>query len=121
MSPTFNPQPGSSWFFQDRILVSRHFQVLSVGDVVVLRDPSSDTPRKLVKRISAIQADQPRGGSALAQSENPGDLLFVEGDNKLHSTDSRNFGYVNRGLVEGVVSAIVFPPWRAKWIENDIA
>ena len=49
-----------------------------IGQIVVLKDPR-DCSRLVLKRIGAIQNS----------------FLWVEGDNKERSTDSRDFGWVS--------------------------
>ena len=57
-----------------------------VGDIVVLNDPRGG--RQLVKRVVRVEADE----------------IWVEGDNRLDSTDSRTFGAVPRASVVGRVT-----------------
>ena len=94
MSPTLNP-PDSQWL--DVVLVSK-MSDFSRGDVVLLADPVREEPTRIVKRVAEISHD--------------GSSVFVLGDNGAHSTDSRQFGPVPSVMVEGVVKAVVFPPWR---------
>ena len=95
MSPTLNP--GSNSWLLDVVLVSKISEYI-VGDIVLFYDPIRENPTRIVKRISEITPD--------------GSLMYVRGDNPDHSTDSRHFGYVSTALVEGVVKAVIFPPWR---------
>jgi inner membrane protease subunit 2 len=94
MSPTLNP-PGSRLL--DIVFVSK-VSNFTVNDVILLRDPVREDRTLIVKRV----ADVPQDGSS----------VYVLGDNANHSTDSRHFGSVPSHLVEGVVKAVVFPPWR---------
>jgi nickel-type superoxide dismutase maturation protease len=55
------------------------------NDVVVLKHPENN--RTILKRVGKIN----------------GDLYFVVGDNKKHSSDSRSFGTVKRGAIIGRV------------------
>lgn len=64
-----------------------------VGHIVVLRDPR-DSFRLILKRITAIKDS----------------LLWVEGDNKGRSTDSRDFGWVEQWLILGKALIIGKPP-----------
>jgi hypothetical protein len=63
------------------------------GDLVLLPDPR-DPSRLLVKRVAEVH-----DGAA---------ELFVIGDAPKDSTDSRAFGSIETGLVEG-------PPWFRYW------
>ena len=95
MSPTLNKEEQS--VFLDVVLVSKTSE-FSKGDIVLLSDPVRTERTKLVKRVADVSSS--------------GNSVFVLGDNANHSTDSRHFGSVPAVMVEGVVKAIVFPPWR---------
>jgi type IV secretory pathway protease TraF len=95
MSPTLNKEENS--VFLDVVLVSKTSE-FSKGDIVLLSDPVRTERTKLVKRVADVSIS--------------GNSVFVLGDNANHSTDSRHFGSVPSVMVEGVVKAIVFPPWR---------
>ena len=95
MSPTLNPD--SSSMFLDMVLVSKT-RDFRAGDVILLKDPIHERPTRIIKRVSEVT--------------NEGKLIFVLGDNRGHSTDSRHFGFVPSVMVEGVVTRVVFPPWR---------
>jgi hypothetical protein len=94
MSPTLNP-PDSH--FMDVVIVSK-ISDFSQNDVVLAKDPLRSDGQLIVKRVASISRD--------------GASVFLVGDNVEHSTDSRHFGSLPAHLVEGVVKAIVFPPWR---------
>ncbi|MBI3033802.1 S26 family signal peptidase [Candidatus Woesearchaeota archaeon] len=66
----------------ERVLLFKTRKV-KIGDVIVFSNPGMDC----IKRVCAIN----------------GDSLFVEGDNKLHSTDSRDYGAVRKEQVIGKV------------------
>jgi signal peptidase I len=127
----------------DRILVDHLSYLLGDvrrGDVVVLRcplDPSLD----YIKRVIALPGDEVRiddgsvfvngervdepyiasAGDAGAEEERrsrlceriESDHYFVLGDNRDHSSDSREFGQVPRDLLRGRVDFRVWPPDRA--------
>lgn len=80
MEPTFHAG--------DRLFVCRFWyrlRPLRVGDVVVLTDPRDD--KLLLKRITAVEEGH----------------IFVVGDNKAMSTDSRTFGAVSSARIVGKV------------------
>lgn len=125
----------------DRILVDHLSYVLGDvrrGDVVVLRcpiDPSLD----YIKRVIALPGDEVRiegedvfvNGERIEEPYIAGedgaasdrrlplcerverDHYFVLGDNREHSSDSREFGQVSRELLRGRVDFRVWPPDRA--------
>lgn len=72
----------------DLLIVSRIVYIFDKpeqGDIVAVRDPRDG--RVLIKRITGIESSK----------------YFVEGDNKNMSTDSRYFGYLDRGSIIGKV------------------
>ncbi len=76
----------------DFVLVNRMSYLFSrpkVGQSVVLKDPR-DPSRHLIKRITAVRDS----------------FLWVEGDNKERSTDSRNFGWVSVKALLGQAKVI---------------
>ena len=76
----------------DFVLVNRMSYLFSrpkVGHIVVLRDPR-DSSQHIVKRITVIKDS----------------FIWVEGDNKEKSTDSRNFGWVNVKALLGQAKVI---------------
>ena len=101
MSPTLNPDPASP--FLDVVWVSK-VSNFSKGDIVLLTDPIREERTRIIKRVAEISHD--------------GSSVFVLGDNAAHSTDSRQFGRISSVMVEGVVQAVVFPPWRWGSLSN---
>lgn len=76
----------------DFVLVNRMSYLFSrpkIGQLVVLKDPR-DFSRHIVKRIAVVKDS----------------LLWVEGDNKEKSTDSRHFGWVGRNMILGQAKVI---------------
>jgi len=127
---------------RDRILVdhlSYLFGDVERGDIVVLRyplDPSLD----YIKRVVGLPGDEVaiRGDRVFVNGKlfdepyvdaefadpythmsavvKPGHV-FVLGDNRLRSSDSREFGQVDMGLLRGKVRFRLWPLARAGWIE----
>ncbi len=71
------------------LIATGWFGKLKPGDIVVLEHPARRI--KIVKRISAL-------------SDNS---VYVLGDNREMSEDSRSFGYVDRAAVAGKVICII--------------
>jgi len=86
----------------DRLLVWRTSAVRP-GDIVAAHDPR-DPSRTLLKR-----AGEPRAGH-----------VWLEGDDPEHSTDSRHFGPVPIGLVQGRAVYRYFPPARAGRLNKEV-
>lgn len=117
-------------------LIITSFGDLKTGDIVVLCEPGNDKP--LVKRVIAtggqtvhmdfenwkvyvngIELDEPYvrriAGTAMKRDAYSGDItvpegyVFVMGDNRNHSTDSRHFGCVDERAVLGRVIFRITP------------
>lgn len=80
MLPTLKPS-------QD-VLVLHWFYNLRVGDIVVIKKDGEE----MIKRISKFLDRQ--------------NLIFVLGDNEKESTDSRNFGWINK---KDIIGKVIWP------------
>ncbi|CAI9087933.1 OLC1v1022140C2 [Oldenlandia corymbosa var. corymbosa] len=92
--------------------LSTRFEKVGKDDVVMIRSP--EDPRKVVvKRIVGVEGDAVRHRvSRTSDNEEatvivPKGHIWVEGDNKHNSRDSRHFGAVPYGLLEGRVFWVV--------------
>jgi signal peptidase I len=115
----------------DLVLVERDPGVVHRRDVVVVRDPQSDG--RLVKRVVAVGGDTLRitDGVLMVDDEPvcepsidparidglffrtvtvPAGQLFLLGDDRRDSVDSRDFGTVPQTDVVGLVRGRVWPP-----------
>ncbi|KAJ4972078.1 hypothetical protein NE237_005177 [Protea cynaroides] len=123
MHPTFNP--GTPSFLGsltgDHVLVEK-FSLekykFSHGDVIIFRAPSNHR-EKHIKRIIALPGDWIRIPSYDALKI-PEGHCWVEGDNSASSLDSRSYGPIPLGLVEGRVTHIIWPPQRFGEVERRI-
>jgi len=125
MTPILNPQAPwyNRWGPQDIVLGFKCVQPRK-GDIVVARDPYLN--RRIVKRIVALEDEDVvqvlRTGSGheeLLVSRVPRGHCWIEGDNHRESVDSRNFGAIPLGLVESVVSMVLWPFWRIKVLDDE--
>jgi signal peptidase I len=122
MTPTITPG--------DHLLLDkRHPAEVAVGDVVVVHDPLGD--ELLVKRVLAVGGDSigfedgilVRNGSPVTEPYTtdfldgvyygpdvvPPGMLYLLGDNRFDSIDSRDFGPVPTSSVVGRITGRLFP------------
>ncbi|MEK7483523.1 MAG: S26 family signal peptidase [Planctomycetota bacterium] len=107
------------YFGTNMVIVNKlswYFQSWNYGDVVILYSPR-EPKKKLIKRLLAREGD-------LLKIENQfytvdiGEV-FVAGDNLANSFDSRSFGAIPEGLLQGKVWLQVWPPFP-KFIQSEI-
>lgn len=127
MEPTLLPR--------DRVLVDKFFYRLRKqhrGDVIVLRYPLNPQ-RNYIKRIVGLPGDtlEVKGGTLYANGRRvtepylngtpqgdygpfvvPDDSVFVMGDNRNNSEDSRAFGALKKEFIVGEALLIYWPPTR---------
>lgn len=121
MYPTLN-KGGSEVFFPDIIAVTRYDRFdVKTGDVVCFRSPV-DPSRVLVKRIIAREGEwvAVNLGGFFARFKVPPGKLWVEGDNRDHSLDSRRFGAIPVGLILGRAKCVIWPPQNIKRLKADL-
>jgi signal peptidase I len=119
----------------DRVLVNRlsyHFRSPERGDVIVFHPPLAGESEPYIKRVVAIANDTVSvhdgqlwlNGAAqeepfikehpilgdFAEVTIPADCVWVMGDNRNNSGDSRKFGAVSVDRIIGVAFAIYWPP-----------
>jgi signal peptidase I len=129
MEPTLLPR--------DRVLVDKltyRFRDPHRGDIVVLKYPLNHQ-RNYIKRVVALPGDRlqvkegklfingirtqepylngtPQGNYGPARV--PTNSVFVMGDNRNNSEDSRAFGSLLRGLIVGQALLVYWPPNRIR-------
>jgi len=123
----------------ERVLVNRLAYVLggpARGDIIIFRYPL-DPRREFVKRVIGLPGDRVeirRGQILVNGREFAGDFetvpdwsdfeartvpegaVFVLGDNRRVSKDSRSFGFVPLENVEGEVFLVYWPATRVDWL-----
>ncbi|KAK9069326.1 hypothetical protein SSX86_013442 [Deinandra increscens subsp. villosa] len=121
MSPTFNPSSSSSSSFTDDYVFLEKFCLdkykFSHGDVVIFSDPTNYKGR-CVKRIVAMEGDYVSNVNGATKV--PEGHCWVEGDNSGFSSDSRTYGPIPLGLIEGRVTHVIWPPERIKKVDRRI-
>jgi signal peptidase I len=119
---------------QDRLFINKfayHFESISRGDVVVFHYPR-DPEKSYIKRIIALPGDrldiedgrvyvngkrvqEPyvprdyRDSRSVPEIVVPADEYFVMGDHRSISSDSRDFGPVDRDLIYGKAAFVYWP------------
>ncbi|BFZ55345.1 hypothetical protein PYCC9005_002385 [Savitreella phatthalungensis] len=130
MKPAFNPESNLLW--RDWVLENKWFwfgrhsrpadsssstphdpsDLFRRGEVVVMRSPTQN--RLVTKRVVALAGDivstrAPEAGHVVTV---PQGHVWVEGDERFHSTDSNTYGPVPINLIQSKVSKIIWPPSR---------
>ncbi|RXI01383.1 hypothetical protein DVH24_014732 [Malus domestica] len=122
MSPTLNPGTTSLMGLpiDDYVLVEKRClqsYKFSHGDVVVFRSPSNHKESH-IKRITALPGEWIGTRRSYDVVKIPEGHCWVEGDNSSSSLDSKSFGPIPLGLVQGRVTHIVWPPQRMGAVER---
>eukprot|EP00439_Symbiodinium_sp_Y106_P021432 s1223_g2.t1 len=78
-------------------------------------DPGSN--ELIVKRLIAQEREVVAAGQH-RHLRVPEGHCWVEGDNPKLSVDSRSFGAIPAGLLEGLVLSVIWPFWRARWLDD---
>ncbi|GAU49874.1 hypothetical protein TSUD_366300 [Trifolium subterraneum] len=94
--------------------ISTRFGKVAHGDIVVHRSPQN--PSKIfTKRLVGLEGDSityvsdPDNGDTHETVVVPKGHVWVQGDNKYNSNDSRNFGPIPYGLIESKIFWRVWP------------
>uniref|UniRef100_A0A023GMJ3 Mitochondrial inner membrane protease subunit n=1 Tax=Amblyomma triste TaxID=251400 RepID=A0A023GMJ3_AMBTT len=102
------------------ILISDHISVhtngIRRGDIVTAKNPIN--PKQYIcKRVVAVHGDQLISGSLVLKI--PKGHVWLEGDNKDNSVDSRSYGPVPLGLIRGRALCRIYPYHRATFFRNE--
>ncbi|KAE8145489.1 peptidase S24/S26A/S26B/S26C [Aspergillus avenaceus] len=121
MYPTFSPRG-------DYLMISRlhsHGRGIEVGDVVRFYHPTFlgvngakrviGMPGDFVCRDLAFSTEVGREGEMIQVPEGH---VYVAGDNLPWSRDSRNYGPIPMGLINGKIIARVWPLSKMQWVRN---
>jgi mitochondrial inner membrane protease subunit 1 len=104
--------------------MSPRLNLLKAGDVIVATKPN-DSKTSVIKRIRGMSGDKiwvrRHGGTSLPEEVVvPDGHVWLEGDNPLQSTDSRDYGPVPLGLVRGRIVLRFWPPTQAQMIRSHV-
>ncbi len=135
------PSMLDSLYHSERVLVNKfiyHLRAPQRGEVIVFQCPT-DARRDFVKRVTATAGEvvEISGGQVYINGKplqedyltRPGDSdfspvkvpprsVFVLGDNRTNSDDSRHFGFVPVDSIRGKVMLIFWPPLHIRRIEE---
>ncbi|RUS82122.1 hypothetical protein EGW08_010096 [Elysia chlorotica] len=112
MQPTLNPDGNNTDFvLLDRWAAASHR--FERGEIVSLVSPKNPS-EWLIKRVVALEGDQVKAAGCFEESVDiPRGHCWVEGDNRLCSLDSNNFGPIPTGLITAKATRVLWPP--ARW------
>jgi len=99
----------------DWVLVHRFMDKINRNDVVFLRSPQD--PREfLIKRVTKLEGEDISRDIAGSKPWVPRGHVWLEGDNKAESLDSRVYGPVSQGLISGKVLLTLLPLAKAGFV-----
>ena len=106
MTPTFDSN--GTYVLVDKI--SFYFRKPKKNEIISLLNPFDKTVL-LCKRVTGIEGEEKslRNGKLVTIPKNN---IWVEGDNKVDSFDSRIFGPINNKLINGRILLALFPKFK---------
>jgi|UPI000581A13B signal peptidase I len=109
----------------DHVPMSRLYEnppLALAGHVVVYKSPSAALPDELlVKRVTGVGGQHLRNQYGRRIQLIPPYTIYMEGDNKENSDDSRKTGPISKNLVVGIAEYVVWPPYRWRRIIREQA
>ncbi|GFV88593.1 mitochondrial inner membrane protease subunit 1 [Trichonephila clavipes] len=105
--------------YSNDIMITEHISILrrniNKGDIIICRSPSN--PKEFIcKRVKGVPGDKIRKG--FSSTVVPRGHVWLEGDNKNNSTDSRCYGPVPIGLLRSRAVCRIYPFEKAKMFSN---
>ncbi|KAF3336417.1 mitochondrial inner membrane protease subunit 1 isoform X2 [Carex littledalei] len=106
-------------------MVPKWWGQFNTGDVVLMRSPGNPTLH-LAKRILGVEGEKvtylvdPNNSKTIKTVLVPEGHVWVQGDNIHKSYDSRKFGPVPRGLIQGRIFYRVWPPEKIGPIDSKV-
>jgi len=98
------------------VIISRNVSNTKRNDVVLLRSPT-DPYEFLIKRVTKLEGEYTKKTFAhYVKPWIPRGHVWIEGDNKPMSLDSRDYGPVSKGLIQGKVICKFWPLSEAGFI-----
>ncbi|KAJ4429300.1 hypothetical protein ANN_26304 [Periplaneta americana] len=95
--------------------ISPRFQRIKKGDIIIAKSPCN--PRMhICKRVTAMPGDEVCVG--FSTQVVPRGHVWLEGDNRSNSADSRTYGPVPQGLIHGRALCRVWPPKDIKMLTH---
>jgi len=102
---------GHRGFFTDclkQFIAPFGYNRIGVGDIVVAKNPTHPN-NKIIKRVRGLEGERIPFEYRQLERFVPSGTVWVEGDNTTDSRDSRNYGPLPIGLIQGQVVARVWP------------
>ncbi|WOL00064.1 hypothetical protein Cni_G08777 [Canna indica] len=89
----------------------------SHGDVVIFKSPTNHR-QTFAQRLIGLPGDWVQVPESREILKIPEGHCWVEGDNAACNFDSRSFGSIPLGLIQGRVTHVIWPPQRIRKVER---